>query len=75
MSEDEESFLIYKFPLMPLTQFPPIAFDLLPQLFTISPVSLIFPSLFPFFLSSNIYLFFIFWLDITYKQYGIKGRT
>lgn len=60
----------------PLIQFPPYeSRNLLFQYFPISPVSLIFPPLFPFFLSSNIHLFLIFWLVISYKQYGIKGRT
>lgn len=60
----------------PLTQFSPyVSKNLLFQYFPIPPVSLIFPPLFPFFLSSNIHLFLIFWLVISYKQYSIKDRT
>lgn len=60
----------FMFPLTPLSQFPPTAFEL-PQLFTISPVSLIFC----FLLSSNIYYFIIFWPYMTYKQYVLEGWT
>lgn len=63
----------FMFPLMPLTQFPPTAFELPSSI--IHYFSSTFNILTVSFLSSTIYHFIIFWPYMTYKQYVLEGRT